>query len=106
MQKEFVSRYTPYLDIKNDAGKSETEIKESPEYQQLEAEEKAARETVQPEIQEIDSKVAIAQRKLDAITDTFQNQRGVYRPSATTSKPPRQGAGELAPGGWRRRRKK
>ena len=42
MQKEFVSRYTRYLDsIKNDAGKSETEIKESPEYQQLEAEEKA-----------------------------------------------------------------
>ena len=59
MQKEFVSRGTRYLDsIKNDAGKSETEIKESPEYQQLEAEEKAARETVQPEIQEIDSKVA------------------------------------------------
>src|SRR6185369_11566809 len=37
---------------------------------------KAAREAVQPEIQEIDAKVASAQRKLDAITDTFQNQRG------------------------------
>ena len=45
MQREFVARYTRYLDsIKNDAGKSETEIKESPEYQQLEADEKAARE--------------------------------------------------------------
>jgi cytochrome c2 len=77
MQKEFVSRYTRYLDsIKNDAGKSETEIKESPEYQQLEADEKAAREAVQPEIQEIDARVTAAQRKLDAITDTFQNQRG------------------------------
>src|SRR6185503_15910787 len=77
MQKEFVSRYTRYLDsIKADAGKSETEIKESPEYQQLEADEKTAREAVQPEIQEIDAKVAVAQRKLDAITDTFQNQRG------------------------------
>jgi cytochrome c551/c552 len=77
MQKEFVSRYTRYLDsIKNDAGKSETEIKESPEYQQLEADEKAAREAVQPEVQEIDTHVASAQRKLDAITDTFQNQRG------------------------------
>src|SRR5215204_4836063 len=77
MQREFVARYTRYLDsIKNDAGKSETEIKESPEYQQLEAEEKAAREVVQPEIQEIDARVASAQRKLDAITDTFQNQRG------------------------------
>lgn len=77
MQREFVARYTRYLDsIKNDAGKSETEIKESPEYQQLEAEEKAAREAVQPEIQQIDAQVASAQRKLDAITDTFQNQRG------------------------------
>jgi len=77
MQKEFVARYTRYLDsIKNDAGKSEKEIRESPEYQQLEEDEKAAREAVQPEIQEIDSKVAVAQRKLDAITDTFQNQRG------------------------------
>ena len=36
MQREFVSRYTKYLDsIKSDAGKTETEIKESPEYQQL-----------------------------------------------------------------------
>jgi len=77
MQREFVARYTRYLDsIKNDAGKSETEIKESPEYQQLEADEKAAREAVQPEIQQIDTQVASAQRKLDAITDTFQNQRG------------------------------
>jgi len=77
MQREFVARYTRYLDsIKNDAGKSETEIKESPEYQQLEADEKVAREAVQPEIQEIDTQVASAQRKLDAITDTFQNQRG------------------------------
>ncbi|HSE19038.1 MAG TPA: c-type cytochrome [Pyrinomonadaceae bacterium] len=77
MQREFVARYTRYLDsIKSDAGKSEAEIKESPEYQQLEADEKAARETVQPEIQEIDTRVASAQRKLDAITDTFQNQRG------------------------------
>ena len=31
---------------------------------------------VQPQIAEIDKTVASAQRKLDAITDTFQNQRG------------------------------
>jgi hypothetical protein len=48
---EFVSRYTKYLDsIKADAGKSEAEIKESPEYQQLERRRKAARDEVQPEI--------------------------------------------------------
>src|SRR5262249_37502857 len=77
MQREFVSRYTKYLDsIKADSGKSEAEIKESPEYQQLADAEKAAREQVQPEIDQIDAEVKRAQAKLDAITDTFQNQRG------------------------------
>src|SRR6185437_8691720 len=77
MQKEFVSRYSKYLDsIKSNAGKTEAEVKESPEYQQLADAEKAARDEVQPEIQAIDAQVASAQRKLDAITDTFQNQRG------------------------------
>jgi cytochrome c2 len=77
MQREFVARYTRYLDsIKSDAGKSEAEIKESPEYQKLEEDEKAARAAVDPEIKDIDIQVASAQRKLDAITDTFQNQRG------------------------------
>src|SRR5215211_3144958 len=77
MQREFVSRYTRYLDsIKANAGKSESEIKESAEYQQLDADEKAARAEVDPEIKQIDAEVVIAQRKLDAITDPFQNQRG------------------------------
>ena len=77
MQREFVARYTRYLDsIKSDAGKSETEVKESPEYQQLDADEKAAREQVQPEVDQITADVNRVQAKLDAITDTFQNQRG------------------------------
>jgi cytochrome c551/c552 len=77
MQKEFVSRYTRYLDsIKMNAGKTEAEVKESPEYQQLDAEQKAALEEVDPEIKQIDAEVKRAQNKLDAITDTFQNQRG------------------------------
>ena len=77
MQREFVSRYTRYLNsIKANSGKSETEVKESPEYQQLEAEEEAARAEVKDEIAQIDTEVASAQRKLDAITDPFQNQRG------------------------------
>jgi cytochrome c2 len=77
MQREFVSRYTRYLDsIKANAGKSETEIKESPEYQQLDADEKAARAEVDPEIKQIDAQVRLIQRKLDAVTDPFQNQRG------------------------------
>src|SRR5215208_4216166 len=77
MQKEFVSRYTRYLDnIKSKAGQTETEVRESPEYQQFDAEEKAARAEVQPEIDQIDTEVKRVQGKLDAITDTFQNQRG------------------------------
>ena len=49
MQREFVSRYTRYLDsIKEKSGRSETEIKESPEYQQLEAEANAARQEIEP----------------------------------------------------------
>lgn len=77
MQKEFVARYTRYLDsIKANAGKSEAEIKESAEYQQLDAEAKAARQEIEPREKEINALVALIQNKLDAITDPFQNQRG------------------------------
>ncbi len=77
MQREFVARYTRYLDsIKSKSGRSEAEIKESPEYQALDAEAKAAREEIEPEYQEIDGNVKRIQRNLDAITDPFQNQRG------------------------------
>jgi cytochrome c551/c552 len=77
MQKEFVSRYTRYLDsIKSQSGKSEREIKESSEYQQLDDEAKAALAAVQPEVNQINAEVALAQQKLSAVTDTFQNQRG------------------------------
>ena len=77
MQREFVARYTRYLDsIKSKAGKSETEIKESPEYQQLDEQAKAARAEIQPQYDEISTRVKRIQAKLDAITDPFQNQRG------------------------------
>ena len=77
MQREFVSRYTRYLDsIKANAGKSETEIKESPEYVKLADDEKAAREEIQDEFDGLGAKVKQIQKKLDAITDPFQNQRG------------------------------
>ena len=77
MQKEFVSRYTRYLDsIKNKSGQSETEVKESSEYQLLEEEAKAARELVDADIKEIDKQVTAIQKKLDAVTEPFQNQRG------------------------------
>lgn len=77
IQQEFVSRYTRYLkSIKPQAGKTEAEVKESAEYQTLDAEAKAAQEQVKPETAEIDQKVGEIQRQLDAVTDPFQNQRG------------------------------
>ena len=77
IQREFVSRYTRYLDsIKANAGKSEAEVKESPEYQQLDADYNAAKQQVDPETKQIDAEVAKVQKKLDAVTEPFQNQRG------------------------------
>jgi cytochrome c551/c552 len=77
IQKQFVSRYTRYLkSIKPQAGKTEKEVKESPEYQTLDGEAQGALERVKPEISEIDRNVAKVQQQLDAATDPFQNQRG------------------------------
>jgi len=77
IQKQFVSRYTRYLkSIKPQAGNTEKEVKESSEYQALEAEAQAALERVKPEVAEIDQKVARVQQQLDAVTEPFQNQRG------------------------------
>jgi hypothetical protein len=78
MQREFVARYGRYLDsIKGQAGKTEKEIKDSAEYQALDEQAKAARQRVQPQIDEIDAEVnkKIVPR-LNAVTEPFQNQRG------------------------------
>lgn len=77
MQREFVSRYTRYLEsIKANAGKSEAEIMESPEYEQLKDEEEAARAEIADRDKELTANVNLVQKKLDAVTDPFQNQRG------------------------------
>ncbi len=77
IQQEFVTRYSRYLrTIKPQAGKTEAEVKESSEYQQLDAEAQSAMEQAKPEATEIDQKVAKIQKQLDAVTDPFQNQRG------------------------------
>ena len=77
MQREFVSRYTHYLNsIKSDSKSSEEQVKESAEYQQLDEEAKAAEDQVKDEIAEITKEVDIIQAKLNAVTDPFQNQRG------------------------------
>ncbi len=77
MQREFVKRYTAYLkSIRKDAGKDEAEIKETPEYQQLNEEARAALDKVKDEVAARDRRVAQIQAKLDAVTEPFQNQRG------------------------------
>jgi cytochrome c551/c552 len=76
-QREFVTRYTRYLQsIKPQAGRSEAEVKESAEYQNLSDAEKAAREQIKPEIDQIDSSVRKIQARLDAVTEPFQDRRG------------------------------
>src|SRR6185295_2930108 len=74
IQKEFVARYSKYLkSIKTQAGKTEAEVKEDPEYQQLDGDAQAALEKVKPDIAEIDKKVTQIQSELDAVTEPFQN---------------------------------
>jgi len=77
MQREFVKRYTAYLrSIRKDAGKSEAEVKETPEYQQLNEDAKTSLDKVKADVADKDKHVAAIQAKLDAVTDPFQNQRG------------------------------
>src|SRR5437867_13376878 len=73
MQREFVKRYSAYLkSIRKDAGKSEAEVKESPEYQEVEAKAKEAEANTRDRRKELDAQVAKIQAKLDAVTDPFQ----------------------------------
>jgi cytochrome c551/c552/predicted RNA-binding protein YlxR (DUF448 family) len=77
IQREFVKRYTTYLrSIRSTAGKTEAEVKETPEYQQLDDAANAAKANTTERIKEIDRNVKKIQAKLDAVIDPFQNQRG------------------------------
>jgi cytochrome c2 len=77
IQREFVKRYTAYLrSIRKNAGQSENEIKQTPEYQQLDQDAKASLDKVKGDVADIDKRVTSVQAKLDAVTDPFQNQRG------------------------------
>ncbi len=77
IQREFVKRYTAYLrSIRRSAGQSENEIKQTPEYQQLDQDARVSLDKVKAEVADIDKQVGLIQAKLDAVTDPFQNQRG------------------------------
>lgn len=76
-QQEFITRYTRYLSsIKGKASQTETEVKESAEYEQLTEEVKAAREKSDPEKKENEEKIKRIDDQLAAVTDPFQNARG------------------------------
>ncbi|HKQ99129.1 MAG TPA: c-type cytochrome, partial [Pyrinomonadaceae bacterium] len=76
-QQEFVQRYNRYLrSIKNQAGQTEREVKESAEYQTLAEEAKAADEQVEPRKKEIKEQIRVVDEKIAAVTDPFQNARG------------------------------
>ena len=77
IQREFVRRYTAYLrSIRKTASATENDVKQTPEYQQLDEEAKASLDKVKDDVADIDKKVNAIQTKLDAVTDPFQNQRG------------------------------
>ena len=76
-QQSFVKRYDRYLRRLERRGfKSEKEVRESAEYQRLDAAAKAARaETAQKQTQ-IDKRVAAIDDQLGAISEDFQDRRG------------------------------
>jgi cytochrome c2 len=77
IQREFVRRYTAYLrSLRAKTREDEADVKQTPEYQQLDEEAKASLEKVRGDVADIDKRVNAIQAKLDAVTDPFQNQRG------------------------------
>jgi cytochrome c2 len=77
MQREFVTRETKYLNgLKKRGNTTEKEVRESPEYQQFLAAEKAAADAAAPRSEEIRQQVRRIDQQLAAITEPFQDKRG------------------------------
>ncbi len=77
MQREFVRRENRYLKrLKRTGNPTEKEVKESAEYQRLDAEAKQARAEVKPDVEAIDRRVSLIDKKLSAIAEPFQDKRG------------------------------
>lgn len=76
-QVSFVKRYERYLKRLERRGfQTEQQVKESPEYQQLDARVREARAAVQPQIEQINGEIKAIDAKLNAITEEFQDRRG------------------------------
>ncbi|MCA1594648.1 MAG: c-type cytochrome, partial [Acidobacteria bacterium] len=77
-QQTFAKRYERYLKrVKKNGFKSEKEVKGSEEYKALDEEARSARREVDPELKDIDRQVKIIDEQLGAVTDEFQNKRGL-----------------------------
>jgi cytochrome c551/c552 len=82
VQREFVTRYNRYLKrLKRDKQKdqeagTEKEIKQRPEYQELDAQARDARAAVDPQLKDIDKQVGFIDKQLAAITEDYQDKRG------------------------------
>jgi cytochrome c551/c552 len=82
IQREFVTRYNRYLTRlkrakqKDQATGTEKEIKQRPEYQELDQQARDARAAVDPQIKQIDNQVAFIDAQLASITDSYQDRRG------------------------------
>ncbi|HYO62925.1 MAG TPA: c-type cytochrome [Pyrinomonadaceae bacterium] len=77
MQRSFAQRYERFLKrLKNRPRSTEQEVRESPEFQQLDAAVKEEEARIRPRDTEIARRVAAVERQLAAITDPYQDKRG------------------------------
>ena len=75
-QKDFVSKYGDFLETaKKRQGNSETEVKNTPEYQELDRTYNDAAATAKAKTDPIDAQVAVIDKKIDAVTPPFQDSR-------------------------------
>jgi cytochrome c1 len=75
-QRDFVSRYSEFLDTaKGRQGRSETEIKNSPEYQALDDAYKSEKEAADEKTKPIDAQNKRVDEKLTAVTAPFTDAR-------------------------------
>ena len=79
IQQEFVKRYTAYLrSIRRTTREDENQVKQTPEYQQLDEEAKASLDKVKEDVAEKDKQVAAIQAKLDELIRAHQDARNAY----------------------------
>jgi cytochrome c551/c552 len=90
VQREFVARYNRHLNrlkrekLRSEDAGTEKEVKQRPEYQELDAAYRDARAAVDPRAKEIAREVQFIDSQLAAITDPFQDKRGLIAVASYT----------------------